>query len=295
MTKPVDPSALRTVWLVCNPASGSNDEATLDALQQAFADAGKPLARVVRFPDEAVPDPAALDAAGVDLLAVFAGDGTVHSVVTGAYGWGGAVLVLPGGTMNLLAKRMHGDVEATEAVARLGDGTALKRERPKVVHGRLGEGLSGVLAGPGAVWNDVREAMRANSIVEFVTTAREAISYSANGPRVVCAEVDCGREDGYVAITVVPRDDGLEVKGFYAESLGDYAGQGIALLGRNFRNGPHDELGKHERVRLLSRGGSAMGLLMDGEPHDGAAEEVFELAEIGVDLIATCDPQGTRT
>lgn len=275
------------LWLVCNPSSGSNDDSAIEALIAAFGDVGIAPERVVRFPDDPAPTPADLDAAGVDLLAIFAGDGTVHSVVIGVYGWGGAVLVLPGGTMNLLAKRMHGDVPAATIISRLTGAAALDRVRPTVVRGRQGDGLTGLLAGPGTVWNDVREAMRAASVVEFMTTAREAISYSANGPRVVCAGVDGGREDGYVAITVVPLDDGLEANGYYAESLGDYAGQGIALLGRDFRNGPHDELGRHQRLHLLCPTGEPMGLLMDGEPTEASADEQFELDRCGVDLIST--------
>jgi len=274
------------VWLVCNPASGSNDEAAVEALAAAVADAGLDLARIVRFPDDGAPEPADLDAAGVDILAVFGGDGTTHSIVAAAYGWGGAVLVLPGGTMNLLAKRMHGEALAPDIIARL-IGKKLRTQRPNVIRSRHGIGLTGALAGPGTVWNEVREAMRSANVLDFVATAREAIAQSANGPRVVCAEVDCGREDGYAAITVVPREDGLKANGYYAESLADYAGQGIALLNRDFRNGPHDELGRHERLRLVSPTGEPMGLLIDGEPFDGAAEEIFELGPCEVDLVTT--------
>lgn len=276
----------KMVWLVCNPASGSNDDEAVTALADAFAQAGLDLARIVRFPDDPAPSPGDLDAAGVDILAVFGGDGTTHSIVAAAYGWGGAVLVLPGGTMNLLAKRMHGDVPGPEIVARLAGGP-FATARPKVIRTRHGIGLTGSLAGPGTVWNEVREAMRNASVLEFVASAREAINQSANGPRVMCAEVDCGREEGYAAITVVPYEDGLEANGFYAESLADYAGQGIALLNRNFRDGPHDPLGRHDRLRLVCPSGEPMGLLVDGEPFDGAAEEIFELAPCEVDLVTT--------
>ncbi|WP_404479466.1 diacylglycerol kinase family protein [Novosphingobium sp. BL-52-GroH] len=281
----------KTVWLVCNPASGSNDDEAVTALAEAFVEAGLDLARIVRFPDDPAPSPADLDTAGVDILAVFGGDGTTHSIVAAAYGWRGAVLVLPGGTMNLLAKRMHGDVPAPEIVARL-LGNPLKTARPNVIRTRHGIGLTGSLAGPGTVWNEVREAMRNASVLEFVATAREAISQSANGAKVVCAEVDCGREDGYAAITVVPHEDGLEANGYYAESLADYAGQGIALLNRNFRDGPHDELGRHKRLRLVCPSGEPMGLLVDGEPFDGGAEEIFELAPCEVDLVTTKEFDG---
>ncbi len=280
------PALSPTVWLVRNAASGSNDEASVAEVEAALVQAGFPVGRTLRFPDEEAPTPAVLDAGQVDLLIVFGGDGTTHSVVAAAGGWSGPVLVLPGGTMNMLPKRLHGDVPATEIVARLAAGS-LETVRPTVISSRHGVGLTGVLAGPGTVWNEVREAMRAVNIVELVNTTAQAISWSANGPKVVCAEADCGREEGYSAITVTPGDDGLEANGYYAESLADYAGQGIALLNRDFRDGPHDSLGIHREIRLVCPDGEPMGLLIDGEPFDGAAEEAFYLATCEVDLVTT--------
>jgi hypothetical protein len=285
---PKDDTPSPQVWLVCNASSGSNDDASVAAVEQALAEAGFPVGRTLRFPDEEAPTPAVLDAAQVDMLAVFGGDGTTHSVVAGAAGWSGSVLVLPGGTMNMLPKRLHGDVPAADIIARLGAGP-LETIRPTVISSRHGVGLTGILAGPGTVWNEVREAMRALNIVEFVNTAAQAISWSANGPKVVCAEADCGREEGYAAITVTPGEDGLEANGYYAESLTDYAGQGIALLNRDFRDGPHDSLGNHRQIKLVCPSGEPMGLLIDGEPFDGAAEEVFYLATCEVDLVTTRD------
>ncbi|CDO36609.1 diacylglycerol kinase family protein [Novosphingobium sp. KN65.2] len=278
----------KKTWLVCNAASGSNDDEAVAELVSALDNAGMPPARRIRFPDDSAPTPEELDAQGVDLLLVFGGDGTTHTVVTRAYGWNGAVLVLPGGTMNLLSKRLHGDVPATQIVERLARGKA-RRVRPSVIRSRHGEGLTGVLAGPGAIWNEVREAIRSSSILEVVTATREAIAHSTSAPKVVCEGVDCGREEGYAAITVNPHDSGLEVKGYYAETLGDFAGQGIALLNRNFRDGPHDRLGIHETIRLVCPEGEPMGLLIDGEPFDGGTADQFSLANCEVDLLATAD------
>ena len=278
----------RKVWLVCNPNSGSNDEAALTEVRDAFAGSGFALERLVRFPDDDAPTPGELDAAGVDMLSVFAGDGTTHAVVAAAKGWGGALLVLPGGTMNMLCKRLHGDADAVTIISRLVPGQ-LEVSRPTVIRTAYGDALSGALAGPGTVWNEVREAMRALDVVEFVSSTREAISHSANGPKVVCAEANCGREEGYAAITVTPQDDGLQANGYYAESLADFAGQGIALLNRNFRDGPHDDLGLHPSLRLICPAGEKMGLLLDGEPFDGQAEEVFATVPCEVDLVKTKD------
>ena len=51
---------------------------------------------------------AELDAAGIKRLAIFTGDGSLNAAITNLYGWGGKILVLPGGTMNLLCKRLNG-------------------------------------------------------------------------------------------------------------------------------------------------------------------------------------------
>lgn len=276
------------VWLVHNPASGSNDDAALTQLEDAFSQNGFSLDRKIAFPDEDAPHRSDLEQGGVDILAVFAGDGTTHAVVSAASGWSGKVLVLPGGTMNMLSKRQHGDVDAPTILGRLGE-SPIRCTRPSIITTSHGEALTGVLAGPGTVWNEVREAMRSMDIVGFVSTTKEAISYSANGPKVLCADVDCGREEGYAAITITPQDAGLQANGYYAESLGDYAGQGIALLNRDFRDGPHDDLGLHERLRLVCPQGEKMGLLLDGEPFDGGVEEVFEMASCAVDLVMTND------
>lgn len=275
-------------WLVCNPDSGSNDEQVLAELEQALTEAGLNLMRRIRFPEDALPEPAELDAEQIEILAVFAGDGTIHAAVTGLYGWSGAVLVLPGGTMNMLSKRLHGDIPALEIAQKLSLG-ALRRVRPNIVGSRHGDGLTGVLAGPGAIWNEVREALRAANLLQMVSTTREAIAQSANGPKVVCTGVDGAREGGYAAVTVTPHEAGLDVKGYYAETLADYAGQGIALLNRNYRDGPHDDLGTFREVRLVCPEGEPMGLLIDGEPFDGESEELFRMTTCGVDLLETLD------
>ncbi|HEY0957868.1 MAG TPA: diacylglycerol kinase family protein [Novosphingobium sp.] len=278
----------RTIWLVTNPASGSNDEAALSALDQAFQNAGFRIGRKLAFHQDGPPEPEDLRAAGIDLVAVFTGDGTINAVVTGLYGWDGAVLVLPGGTMNLLAGRLHGDADAAEIIARAGAGKA-RRRRPQIVRSRWGDGLTGILAGPGTSWNDVREAMREADVLGLVSSAAEAIGESTGSPKVVCRDPACGRSEGYSLIMVTPEDDALEVDGYYAESFADYAKQGIALLRRNFRDGPHEWLGRHPTLRLACAEGGPMGLLIDGEPREGAAMESFTLAPCEVDLLATAD------
>jgi hypothetical protein len=279
----------KTIWLAVNPASGSNSDASLLALEQAFGEAACPIGRRIAFHEEKAPTVAELRRDKVDVLVIFTGDGTVNAVVTGLYGWEGAILVLPGGTMNILSQRMHGEVPAAEIVARVAAGQA-RRVRPTLVRSRLGDGLSGILAGPGTAWGEVREAVRQADVIGTIKGAAEAIGESTAGPKVVCREPHCGRSEGYSAIQITPVADGLALEGYYVETIGDYAKQGIALLRRNFRNGPHDSLGVHGSVRIACPEGDAMGLLIDGEPEAAAEnEETFTLATCEVDLLATAD------
>jgi hypothetical protein len=275
-----------TIWLIANAASGSNNEDALAALETAFDEANCTIGRKLVFLEDGAPHAAELRAAGVDMVAVFTGDGTINAVVTGLYGWEGAVLVLPGGTMNLLSGRLHGDVDAATIVARVAAGR-FRCVRPEIVRSRHGDGLTGVLAGPGTAWNNVREAMRETDVLGLVSSMTGAIGQSTAGPMVVFREPDCGRPEGYSLVMVTPLPSGLEADGYYAETIGDYARQGIALLRRNFRDGPHDELGRHAELRLACAEGGPVGMLIDGEPCNGEAEEAFTLALCEVDLIET--------
>jgi hypothetical protein len=277
-----------SVWLVHNESSGSNDEDALAALRDAIGGSALTLVGETCFPRDEPPAPDALDANGVDTLAVFAGDGTISSVVAKTAGWQGTILPLPGGTMNMLARRLHGDATAAEIIGRFADGI-VNRVHPTVLVSAHAIGLTGALAGPGTAWAEVREAMREPTIKTLVDTASEAISSSAGGAKVVCKDADCGREEGYTAITLTPRDNGIEGAGYYSESLVDMARHGVALLQRDFRNGPHESLGRHERLTIACPDGEPMGLLIDGESYDGGVEEEFKLGTSEIAFWATAD------
>ncbi len=276
----------RALWLVANPASGGNTPAAIEALESCCGEHGFALERRVAFPDEPLPDAAALDAAGVETLAIYAGDGTINAAVTGLYGWGGAILVLPGGTMNLLAKRLHGDSPAEEIIARVGAGSA-RRVRPKVARTAHGDALAGLLAGPGTSWYAVREAMRDADIAAMAESAGEAFAETTGGAMLHCAEPNLGREDGYPLLEITPGQWGLQVDAYYAQNAGEFILQGLALLRRQFREGPHDRLGLLDRLAVADGATGPIGLSIDGERVEGGAREEFTVAACEVDLLAS--------
>ena len=154
--------------------------------------AGFALARIVRFPAQPLPTAIMLDDAGVGMVAVFAGDGTVNALVTQLAGWSGTVLVLPGGTMNLLFHRLHGEREADEVIRLAAAGEA-KAVRPGVIACRAGTALADLLAGPGTRWYEVREAMREADVLAVAGNAAQALGETLATPGIVCREPAVGR------------------------------------------------------------------------------------------------------
>jgi hypothetical protein len=274
------------IWLVVNNASGSNDEQAIEGLERSCGGAGLALKRVVRFPEQPLPTGAALDDAGIALVAVFAGDGTVNALVNALSGWSGAVLVLPGGTMNLLYHRLHGERELDEVVRMVAVGEA-QAVRRRVIACRPGTALADLLAGPGTRWYEVREAMREADVLAVAGSAAQALGETFATPGIVCREPAVGREEGYPLVMLTPTDEGIRVRGFYADTPGEFLEGSWALLRRRFRDGPHDELGLVDRITLASTVNEPFGVLIDGEKAESPGSEEFRLVPCGVDLLAT--------
>ncbi|WP_183030100.1 diacylglycerol kinase family protein [Altericroceibacterium spongiae] len=277
----------RTIWLVTNSASGSNDDGTVELLQRCCGNAGFMVARHIHFPDEDLPKIADLRSAGIETVAVFAGDGTTNALITRLYGWEGNVLVLPGGTMNILYNRLHGYAETEEVLEKIASGKA-RTVRPGIVRCSRGDALAGLLVGPATAWNDVREAMRQNDLKAMMEGTAEALEQSLSAPTVICTDPPMGKREGYPLIMLTPWDDGIAVAAYHSETVDEYVAQGVALLKHNFREGPHDDLGKVGRLRLRDLSGEPLHLLLDGEPVSATDKEAeFLLVLCEVDLLAT--------
>jgi hypothetical protein len=272
------------IWLVTNSASGSYSEQAVADLTKQFAASGLPLDHVVTIPEEDQPDRTALEAAGVDLLAIYTGDGTINGVVTGLYGWAGHVLVLHGGTQNLLAKALHGESDPGAIVEAVG-GRQARLVRRELIRTSQGDALCEVLAGPGAKWSDLREAMREGDLGGMATTLGDAIGQSAGGAAVRIVEPALGKPDGYPAVRIHPADGRMVVDGYSADTLADYAKQGLALIRRDFREGPHDELG--DNPAIVCQADEPIELMIDGERRTGAQRERFEIQKCPVEFLAT--------
>lgn len=274
---------LSPLWLLINSASGSYSEAAVDDLTNSLAAAGCAPARTIQFPDEDLPTPEQLDAAGVATLAVFTGDGTINAAACAVEGWSGALLVLPGGTQNLLAKSLHGDVPAEAVTSAL---AGARRQRRNAIRTSQGTALIELLAGPGAMWADVREGVRDFDLAAIAETFGKALSETREGPGVRVEAPQVGNPEGYRAVRLDCSGERMLTEGYDFSDWGQFAAQGFAMLvKRDFRQGPHDELGRFEAVMLKSDGPIAM--MIDGERREGGTEERVTCDTFALDFIVT--------
>lgn len=274
------------IWLIHNDASGSNDAAGLAAVREHCRARGLPVTRETSFPRDDLPTPQLLDDIGIGIAALFAGDGTINAALNALAGWGGKVLVLPGGTMNLLYHRLFGDLDMVEAIDAVASGKATSR-RVEMIESAAGIGYAGVLTGPGTRWNTVREAMRKRDLAGMAREASDALEHTLEGSPVGCIDPVLGKAEGYPLIQLAPTRGGIEITAYYAETTGEYVKQTVALLQHDFRAGPHDVLGHEDSITLRTVGAEELGLLLDGEPAEASGAITFRLGNAKVDMLTT--------
>jgi diacylglycerol kinase family enzyme len=163
---------MQRLWFITNPHSGSSDAAKAEAILAIFVERGLTLAGRTDFPDDDLPTPGALAKAEADTVVLFAGDGTINASVCALAEWDGAILVLPGGTMNMLAKSLHGDADPAAILL-----AAHENERrialPFVEAGKH-RALVGLIVGPAANWYHARERIRERRLTDLWPAVRTA-------------------------------------------------------------------------------------------------------------------------
>ncbi|WP_421993520.1 diacylglycerol/lipid kinase family protein [Qipengyuania sp.] len=274
-------------WLVVNSRSGGNSDAARDSLLRSLAARELSPERTFEFPAEELPTSARLQEGDVARLVIFTGDGSLNAVIEAVSGWEGQLLVLPGGTMNLLSARLHGsDTGCEEILDRVARG-AFRPVRPMMACCEAGRAHAGLLVGPGTAWAEVREAMRDFDVAGLARGAGEALAETTSGSRVRMIDPSIGHEEGYPLIELTPSHRGMQADGFRLESAGEFLQQSWAVLRRRFREGPHERLGLLDRLVIENCAGERLPVLIDGEPAQLGSRAEFTVAECPVDLLAT--------
>ena len=252
---PPEPArALGRVWLVANRASQSTDEGRIAALEAALQAVGAAIAGNSDFPAQPAPDAAALD--GIDTLVVMGGDGTINSASAAAHGWKGQVLAIPGGTMNLLPKALHGDATPEAIVAAIAAGATLAHV-PVV---RAGSDISfcRIIIGPLTKWALARENARHGRLWRVVQSVRLALARGfLGGVRVA------GYPGRHPGVLVMPTPQGCDVALFSGTGLAAAMAVAVNWLVGDWRNAASVTAFTAQELRVGRR--STLRCLFDGE------------------------------
>lgn len=252
---------MQTLWFITNPNSGTATSAKCEALEAVFEERGLTLAGRTEFPEQGLPEGDALDRAGVDTVVLFAGDGTINAALCALGEWKGDFLILPGGTMNLLAKALHSETDPQKIIH------AAHEEKRRIALPYVQAGphraFVGLILGPAAAWARAREAVRKGKIGRAFGAVRSAWrrTFDRKGIRVEGAP---GLGDHYQAVFVFPHLDGLDVAAVDAREWSS-----IVQLGWDWVTG--DWVAAHAVTEARTQslrvvGGKPVLALFDGEP-----------------------------
>lgn len=252
---------MKNLWFITNPNSGSTSREKGDALEAAFAERGLTLAGRTLFPEESLPSAADLESAQVDTVALFAGDGTINAALCTLARWPGDFLILPGGTMNLLAKALHTEMDPQKIVEAAH--TSERRVALPFIEAGPHRAFVALIIGPAAHWANAREAVRKGRFNRFVPAMRLAWRRTfGNGVRVGGA---AGLRDRYQAVLISPAQaGGLDVAAVDARDWGSIAELGWDWLTGDWVAARAVTQSQAKRLRLQSNRGVLA--LFDGEP-----------------------------
>jgi diacylglycerol kinase family enzyme len=163
---------MKRLWFITNPNSGTADAKKAEAIETTCRERGLSFVGRTDFPEHDLPKPAELDAAKVDTVVLFAGDGTINAAVCALAYWQGGILILPGGTMNLLARTLHGDADP-QAIIEAAHANERRVALPFVEAGKH-RALVGLIVGPVASWYRSREHVREGSLRKVWPAMRAA-------------------------------------------------------------------------------------------------------------------------
>ncbi len=273
--------------ILFNPKAGSVTEADRDKLIEAAASSG--ITRYALVGAEMMSDRLFERAKNFDVIIVLGGDGTAKTVAERAPDDAPPLILLPGGTLNVLPRALYGDLAWPEALA-----AALSRGQVTRLAGGCANDKRFFVAamfGSPTLLARAREAVREGHLIKAVSRARHFLKRSfshrlrarAEKARFTSAEgigVLCPSFSGSV------NGEDLEWVKLTASHLIDLARVSIRALGQGWRNDSSVEITRCKRGEI--RGHGFIPAVLDGEPtsflspirilYDGKGPRVLALA-----------------
>ncbi|MFA6117271.1 MAG: diacylglycerol kinase family protein [Sphingomonas sp.] len=251
---------MQKLWFITNTASGTATAAKATAIEAVFVEHDLQLAGRTAFPDDDLPDADRLDTEGVDTVVLFAGDGTINAAACRLADWTGSILILPGGTMNLLAKALHGNADPATIIRAAKQGG--RRIALPYVEAGPHRAFVGLILGPAATWVRARELVRSRRLRGLGRAMLSA--WRRTFSRGIRLEGVPGLRHHAQAVFVRPEADHLDVAAVDARDW-----RSIAALGWEWLTGDWVAAAQVTQVRakrLRIAGHKPAQALFDGEP-----------------------------
>ena len=279
------------IGIIVNERSGSVPEGGRGQLELEIREAGHETVLPADLEAALQEQVAWLVAQDIDAVAVWGGDGTICAVLEVTNGKP-PVLVLPGGTMNLLPKRLHdGELDWKKIVR-----SVLENPQPTWISAGEVAGqrfyvaaLFGQLTHIGAS----REAVREGAILEAVSilTDRSALDIETN-IQIEVIQADKRREFPATAAAVIPAEGGgLEIAVIAPDSHLDLAATAMDAMIKGWRDGAHFHADNASAIRMTHAKGSTIPATIDGEPSEpGELFNISYLPKAACVLVAGGEP-----
>lgn len=225
------------------------------------------------------------DSQAEDII-VWGGDGTIACAFDAVWDQDIAVLPLPGGTMNLLHKQVHGEftdwIDCLEAALK-------KKHRRRIPYGRAGSFrfYVGLIAGKLTSFTEVREAVREGHVLQAVDTLIHSDALDLE-PRLEVAGHEFPSE-ALEATNVGALINGsrkeekavLDIGVLDPKSHLNLAKTAFAAMVNDWRELPEVDFVKSRHFTLSSRNGEPICATLDGEPAELAQKVEVEILERG--------------
>jgi diacylglycerol kinase family enzyme len=250
-----------------NPDSGSTPKNSEDALLAELEAMGLTAQVIPAVGGEIVSAVAEALAMKPDALIVWGGDGSVACALSASGVSGPPVLALPGGTMNLVHKRLHGDITDWKEILRL----ALKSPAEPFAAGCVNEHLFFVAAMMGQVTTlaESREAARHGQIIKAAELAVQSGAMNLERRlRLEAVHADGNQKLDAVAAAVVIGDGPvpkLEVAAIEPRSTLDWVTIAVDALVHGWREAESIEMDETRTVTITDIEGLEFPATIDGE------------------------------
>lgn len=267
MTSTPDLATLK-IGALLNTSSGSCDPACEQKMIDQIEAAGCRVHRMWCGGGDTVGEALAeAPSAGLDVLIVLGGDGTIRAAAETCDERGPYLIPLPGGTMNMLPKALYGDMDWPQALA----ATLTAPEVQPVNGGRIDElrFYCAAIFGDPSRWAEAREAVRDGDLGKAAEQGLEALN-KAFGRGLHYEYGDASGEAEAVSVVCplasrVLEDDDTALEAVVIDPQGPLDALKLAAraLVSEWREDPNVETARVRKVVIRSDG--AIPAILDGE------------------------------